>query len=100
MVIVLYVCHMTKLVFIFLQPPECPGNNPEEYIVYCEGVSSRCGTYISERLTEENSVVTFTADNTELPPNCLYTAIIETINKFGRVNSTKFNFNIAGEEGI
>ena len=100
MVIVLYVCHMTELGFIFLQPPECPGNKPEEHIVYCMGVSSRCGTYISERLMEENSVLRFTVDNIELPPNCSYTAIIETINKFGRVNSTKFNFNAAGEECI
>ena len=91
---------MTELVFIFLQPPECPGKKPDECIVYCEGVSSRCETYISERLTEENSVLRFTVDNTELPPNCSYTAIIETINKFGRVNSTKFNFNAAGKEGI
>ena len=89
---------MTELAFIFLQPSECPGK-PNEYIVYFEGVSSRCGSYRSERLTEENSVLRFTADNTELPPNCSYIAIIETINNFGRVNSTKFNISAAGKEG-
>ena len=67
--------------------------------MYCMGMDSRCGTYKSERLNEKNKVLSFTVSNTELPPNCSYTAIIETINKFGRTNSTEFVVGIASIEG-
>ena len=68
--------------------------------MYCMGRGSICGTYKTERLKDENSVLSFTAKNTELLPNCSYTAIIETINKFGRTNSTEFVINVTSEEGV
>ena len=100
MVIVLRVCYMCELTFIFLQESSCPGSKPEEFIVYFMGRGSICGTYKTERLKDENSVLSFTAKNTELLPNCSYTAIIETINKFGRTNSTEFVINVTSEEGV
>ena len=100
MVIVLRVCYMSELAFIFLQESSCPGSKPEECIMYCMGRGSICGTYKTERLNDKNSVLSFTAKNTELLPNCSYTAIIETINKFGRTNSTEFVINVISEEGV
>ena len=100
MVIVLCVCYMCELAFIFLQESSCPGSKPEECIVYCMSKNIICGTYKTETLKNENSVLRFTGKNTELLPNCSYTAIIETINKFGRTNSTEFVINVASEEGV
>ena len=100
MVILLRVCYMSELAFIFLQESSCPGSKPEEYIVYCMGKNIVCGMYKTERLKDENSVLSFTAKNTELPPNCSYTAIIETINKLGLTKSTEFVINVTSEEGV
>ena len=93
--------HMCVLKCIFWQDRHpCAGKEPETYyVVYCMGMDSRCGTYKSEKLNKKTRVLSFTISNTELPSNCSYTAIIETISTFGHTNSTEFVVGIASIEG-
>ena len=88
-----YELHFSACILHFQNFQDCFGRHPESYTLYfipepdneneeCER-TIRCGP-----LEEQNLQLSCGASAEELPPDCRYNVIIESVNNAGRTNST------------